>query len=151
MKKTLLFAHHAPSENLQRMKESIEQSIVNSDVTLKSRACFNAQPDDIISSQGILLMTPENLGYMSGAMKDFFDRCYYPCLELTQGLPMCAVIRAGRDGTGTRRGIETITTGLRWRWTQAPLLCRGEWHDNFLQEACELAQAFAYGIQEGIF
>src|SRR3546814_17208558 len=63
---------------------------------------------------------------MSGALKDFFDRTYYGVIDKTDGLPYCLYIRAGHDGTGQRRGVETIVTGLRRPAWQEPLLCRGQ-------------------------
>lgn len=88
---------------------------------------------------------------MSGALKDFFDRCYYPCLEKTQGLPTFVTFAPGHDGTGTRRGVETIVTGLRWRSIQEPLICRGPWRDEFLGECRELGLLVAAGLEAGVF
>ena len=96
--------------------------------------------------QAIILGTPENLGYMSGALKDFFDRCYYPLLEKTEGLPYALFIRAGSDGTGTRRAVESIATGLRWRKAREPLICRGPWREEFVDEARELGALMAASL-----
>ena len=97
------------------------QSDENQTVKITALSPFDARPENVLASGAVVLGTTENLGYMSGALKDFFDRCYYPCLEKTQGLPYCLYVRAGQDGTGTRRGVESIVSGLRWRVVQEAL------------------------------
>lgn len=120
-------------------------------VEARALSPFETGPEAVQAANAVVLLTPENLGYMSGALKDFFDRCYYPCLERTQGLPYALVIRAGNDGTGTRRAVETIVTGLRWRAIQEPLVCRGEWRPAFVDQCQELGMLMAAGLDAGVF
>ncbi len=121
------------------------------DVEAQALSPFETGPEHVLAADAVILLTPENLGYMSGALKDFFDRCYYPCLEKTQGRPYALVIRAGSDGTGTRRGVETIVTGLRWRAVQEPLVCRGEWRPEFVDQCREVGMLMAAGVEAGVF
>ncbi len=134
-KKKLLIIAHAPSENTTKMLEALVNGASYSDITdvdVRCLAPLQAQPEDIITADAIILGTTENFGYMAGLVKDVFDRCYYPCLDKTEGLPFAFYVRAGLDGTGTIRAIESITKGLRWRLVQQPLLCKGTWMRCFL-------------------
>ncbi|WP_193075285.1 flavodoxin family protein [Pseudomonas sp. FME51] len=153
-KKRLLVVAHAPSDNTRKLVDALLRGAANPDIeNVDTRwvAPLQATPEDVLQADGIILGTTENLGYMSGALKDFFDRCYYPVLEEKQGLPCALYIRAGMDGTGTRRAVESIITGLRWTWARDPLVLRGEWQDSFIEDAEELGLYMAAGLDSGIF
>ncbi|MEQ5802793.1 NAD(P)H-dependent oxidoreductase [Halomonas sp. H10-9-1] len=153
MSKRLLIVAHVPSPNTARLREAAERGARHPEVggiEVVVKAPFETGPDDVLACDAILLGTPENLGTMSGALKDFFDRSYYPLLDKTQGLPCALYVRAGHDGTGTRRAVESIVTGLRWRWVQAPLILRGEWQEAFPERVEELAMTMAAGLEAGM-
>jgi multimeric flavodoxin WrbA len=153
MPKHLLIVAHVPSDNTTRLRDAVVKGATGPDISeieLRTLIPFDAKPDDVLWADAIILGTTENLGYMSGALKDFFDRIYYPCLELTQGKPYAAYIRAGHDGTGTRRGIETIVTGLRWRAARDPLICRGAWQEDFVGQCEELGALMAASLEAGV-
>ena len=152
--KRLLIVAHVPSPNTLRLREAAVEGATSPDiegVEVTAASPFDVGPEDVLAANAILLGTTENLGYMSGALKDFFDRVYYPCLEQTQGLAYALYIRAGHDGTGTRRAVESITTGLRWRAIQEPVLCKGEFDPAFVVTCEELGMAMAAGLEAGIF
>jgi len=151
--KKLLIIAHAPSENTKKMADAVVKGATNpeiEDVEVVCKAPLDTKADDIISAQAVIIGTTENLGYMAGLVKDVFDRCYYPCLEKTQGLPFAFYIRAGHDGTGTQRAIESITTGLRWRLIQEPLVCRGGFQEDFLSQCENLGLSVAASLDAGI-
>ena len=152
--KQLLIVAHAPSPNTRKLAEAALRGARHPDIEqVETRWVppLEAQPQDVLQADAIILGTTENLGYMSGALKDFFDRCYYPVLEEKQGLPCALYIRAGMDGTGTRRAVESIVTGLRWNWVQAPLTLRGDWQDDFEQQVEELGMYMAAGLDNAVF
>lgn len=152
--KRLLIVAHAPSPNTKALLDAVVAGATDPElaaaITVDTRSPFDTGPDDVLAAGAIILGTPENLGYMSGALKDFFDRIYYPCLERTQGLGYALYIRAGSDGTGSRRAVESITTGLRWRAVQPPLICRGAWQEAFLDPARELGMTMAASLDAGV-
>ena len=153
-RKQLLIVAHAPSPNTRKLAEAALRGARHPDIEqVETRWVppLEAQPQDVLQADAIILGTTENLGYMSGALKDFFDRCYYPVLEEKQGLPCALYIRAGMDGTGTRRAVESIITGLRWNWVQAPLTLRGDWQDDFEQQVEELGMYMAAGLDNAVF
>ena len=152
-RKQLLIVAHAPSPNTLKLREAVAEGARHEDVEgvdVKVLPPLEAGPDDVLTCDGIILGTTENLAYMSGALKDFFDRSYYPCLEKTQGLPFAFYVRAGHDGTGTRRAIESITTGLKWRLVQDPLICRGEFQEEFVDQCETLGLSMAASLEAGI-
>jgi len=152
-KKQLLIVAHAPSPNTLKLRQAVEAGARHTDienVEVTVLPPLEAGPDDILACDAIILGTTENLGYMSGALKDFFDRSYYPCLEKTQALPFAYYIRAGHDGTGTHRAIESITSGLRWRLVQEPLICRGEFQEEFVDQCERLGLSVAASLEAGI-
>lgn len=151
--KRLLLVAHAPSPNTRRLRDAVLAGARSDEVEaveVVCRAPLEAGPQDVLACDAIILGTTENLGYMSGALKDFFDRIYYPCLEQTRGLPFAFYVRAGHDGTGTRRAIESITTGLRWRLVQAPLICRGDYREEFETRCRELGLSVAASLDAGL-
>jgi multimeric flavodoxin WrbA len=151
--KRLLVVAHAPSPNTERLKDAVlagARAEEIEDVEAIWKPPLEAGPDDVKACHAIILGTTENLGYMAGALKDFFDRSYYPCLEETQGLPYALYIRAGKDGTGTERAVQTIVTGLRWRAVQEPLICHGEFREDFVEQCRELGMYVAAGLDAGV-
>jgi multimeric flavodoxin WrbA len=92
------------------------------EVSVRSVFAPDAQPDDLIAADGYLFVCPENLASMAGAMKEFFDRCYYPCLDRLNGRPYAAMICAGSDGTGAARQLARIATGWRLKAIAEPLI-----------------------------
>jgi hypothetical protein len=143
-----------PTDHPARLRAAVHEGAGSPDIAgVETLALtpFAAGPEEELAADGIILGTTENLGYMSGALKDFFDRTYYGVIDRTEGLPYALYIRAGHDGTGTRRGVETIVTGLRWRAVQQPLVCRGDWQESFVDDCRELGMAMAAGLEAGIF
>nr|WP_155587725.1 flavodoxin family protein [Psychrobacter sanguinis] len=144
---------HAPSPNTQKLAQAAFDGANHSDldVTVILKSPQETQPGDVLAADALLLGTTENLAYMAGLTKDFFDRCYYPVLDKKQGLPFAVYIRAGHDGIGTKRALQTITTGLRWEWVQQALILQGEWQDVFAEQVAELAMTLAAGVEAGIY
>jgi len=142
----LLIVHHSPTPTLRALCDAVlagatADGIVGVDVVL--RPALEAQTADVLASDGYLLGTPANLGYMSGALKHFFDTTYNDALDLTAGRPFGLWVHGESDTTGAIAGIERITTGLRWRPAQAPLSLIGPPSADDLEAAWELGAAVA--------
>jgi NAD(P)H-dependent FMN reductase len=121
------------------------------DVEVRVRRAFDAGADDVRWADGLLLGTPENFGYMSGAVKDFFERIYYEVLDETRGLPYALFVKGSHDGEGAVRSIEKITTGLAWRAVLPPVVVVGDVDDDALERCTELGLTFAAGLEAGVF
>ncbi len=151
--KTLLIVAHAPSPNTKKLAQAAFDGANHPelDINVILKSPQDTQPEDILVADALLLGTTENLAYMAGLTKDFFDRCYYPVLDHKQGMPFALYIRAGFDGTGTERAMQTIITGLRWKQIQDTLILKGDWQDEFAEQVEELAMTLAAGVEAGIY
>jgi multimeric flavodoxin WrbA len=152
-RKHLLIVAHNPSPNTQKLVEATLRGATHEDIAgveAKHIAPLMADAEDVLWADAIILGTTENFGYMSGALKDFFDRIYYPCLERTEALLFAAYIRAGLDGTGTKIAIGKITTGLKWKPVQETMILHGEYRPEFETQCEELGMLMAASLEAGI-
>ncbi len=117
-------------------------------VKVVRRAALAATASDVLEADGYLLGTPANLGYMSGALKHFFDQVYYPCLDATRGRPFGYYLHGNNDVTGAARGIETITTGLGWRRAADPVTVTGDPGRAGTRACRELGATVAAGLMD---
>ena len=120
-------------------------------------------PDDLLAAGGYLFAGPENLAALSGAMKEFFDRCYYPVLGRIEGRPYALMICAGSDGENAARQAARIATGWRLRTVQPPLIINtsAQTPEQILAEKTipeadlakcrELGAALGAGLKMGVF
>ncbi|WP_297544963.1 flavodoxin family protein [Amycolatopsis sp.] len=146
---TLLIVHHTPSPNVQAMFEAVLSGTSApeiSGVDVVRRPALAATASDVLAADGYLLGTPANLGYMSGALKHFFDTVYYPCLDATRGRPFACYVHGNSDVTGTLRGIESITTGLGWEKAAGIVTVTGEPGKEDLAACWELGATIAAGL-----
>jgi NAD(P)H-dependent FMN reductase len=143
----LLVVHHTPSPNLQALLEAVrEGAALVDDVDLVVRPALSAGAADVLAADGVVLGTPANIGYMSGALKHFFDTVYYPCLDATVGLPYSVYVHGGDDTAGALSGIQKITGALRWKQVAAPLSLTGPPGPADLEACRELAATVAVGL-----
>tara|TARA_Y100000590_G_scaffold364139_1_gene422324 strand:- start:79901 stop:80362 length:462 start_codon:yes stop_codon:yes gene_type:complete len=152
--KNLLIISNIPSPNMLELIENVKngaESIYSDKIKVTISDAREINHEDILESSAIILGTTENLGYMSGIMKDFFDRNYNACLDKTNGMPYAIYIRAGHDGTGTEINIKKIITGLKWKEIQKPLILKGSWNDSFKEECFNLGATVAAGLDAEIY
>jgi multimeric flavodoxin WrbA len=145
----LLVVHHTTSPRLQAMFEAVMSGATDpaiEGVTVTARPALAATAIDVLEADGYLLGTPANLGYMSGALKHFFDQIYYPCLDAVGRRPYGLYVHGNSDTTGAVRAVEAIAHGLGWRRAQAPLTVLGDPSPQDLAACRELGAAMAAGL-----
>ena len=153
-KKHLLIVFHSQSGTTGRMADAVIRGARNPDVEgveVRTRPALEATADDLLWCDGFILGTPENFGYMSGAMKYFLDRAFYACENQVNGKPWAMFVRAGNDGTGAISSIRRILTGLAVKEVQEPVLIAGDFEEARLAECEELGLTMAAGLEAGVF
>ena len=153
-KKHLLIVYHSQSGTTSRMAEAVIRGARNPDignVDVRARSALEATADDLLWCDAFILGTPENFGYMSGAMKYFLDRSFYECVDRIDGRPYALFVRAGNDGTGAITSMRRILKGLAVKEVQDPVLIAGKFDAARLDECEELGMTLAAGLEAGVF
>ena len=152
--KHLLIVFHSRSGSTRLMADAVIRGAGHPEVEnvdLRVRDALEATPEDLLWADGFILGTPENFGYMSGAMKYFLDRVYYECLDRIGGRPYALFVRAGNDGGGAISSITRILSGLAVKEVQDPVLISGDFDEARLSDCEELGMTMAAGLEAGIF
>ncbi len=134
----LLVVHHTPSPAMQAMLEAVLAGARDPDiegVEVQVRPALAATASDVLGANGFLLGTPANIGYMSGALKHFFDQIYYPTLLAASGAPFGLWVHGASDTVGAVRSVHQVTTGLGWRQVHDDVAATGE-VTPAVEEAC---------------
>ena len=150
----LLIVYHTQSGNTGRLAEAAWRGATDDEVTdveVRMVRASDAGPDDLLWTDALLLGTPENFGYMSGGMKDFLDRTFYPVEGKIQALPYAIFISAGNDGTGAIPGHSPNRHGCPFNEVQEPIIAKGPPTEEHLAQCRELGMAVVIGLEAGIF
>jgi multimeric flavodoxin WrbA len=148
----ILIVYHSQTGNTKKMADAVAEGargIEGADVILKKAA--EATLEDLLSADGLAVGTPENFGYMSGMLKDFFDRTYYKANEKVFRKPFVVFISAGNDGTGALRAIERIALGYKFKTVYKPVIATGAITEEVIDQCRELGATIAGGCQMGIY
>lgn len=158
----LLIVYHSRTGGSRQMAQAAAQAAREHLETVLKHA-DEAGPEDLLAADGYLFCGPENLAAISGLMKEFFDRCYYPVLGRIEGRPYALMVCAGSDGENAVRQIARIATGWRLKSVQPPLIVctNAQTPEQILAEKkigeedlamCrETGAALAAGIAMGVF
>ena len=158
----LLIIWHSRTGGSRQMAEAAYDA-ARSEGAARILTAEDAQPEDLIDAAGYLFCAPENLASLSGQMKEFFDRCYYPVLGRIEGRPYAQMVCAGSDGQGAARQLARIATGWRLREVQPPfilctdaqtpeaILAQKKLDADTLAPCRELGAALSAGLALGVF
>ncbi|MCU1499213.1 MAG: flavodoxin family protein [Acidimicrobiales bacterium] len=147
----LLVVHHTPSPALDTILQAVLDGARTDELTgieVVVRPALSATVTDVLAADGYVLGTPANLGYLSGALKHFFDTIYYPCLHATQRRPFGLYVHGNDDVEGAVRGTERIVTGLGWRAVAEPVRLTGDPTPADLEACWNLGATVAASLRD---
>jgi len=152
-RKHLLMIWHSQSGHTARLADAVAEGVNEfaDEVELRRVRALEAGIDELLWAEGLLIGTPENFGYLSGAVKDFLDRTYYPVQGKVDGLPWAMFVSCDNDGRGAVQALERIALGYNWKRVAEPLIARGELQAEHLAQARELGQTLAAGLAYGAY
>ena len=142
----LLVVHHSPTLPTRGIADAVLAGARLDEiegVEVIERAALEATIDDMLGADGYILGTTANFGYISGALKHFFDTTFNATHEVTKKRPFSYWIHGGYDTTGAEIAMKSITTGYGWSLVTEPLIFTGEVDDQYVQQAAELGSTVA--------
>lgn len=145
----LLIVHHTPSPAVRQLLEAAVAGAGQpglETVSARTEPALSATASDLLAADALLLLTPANIGYMSGALKHFFDTVYYPCLDATTGLPWGLIVHGNDDTAGAVRSVVKIAGALRWQLAAPVLEVVGAPDGQVVAAAREVAAGLAAGV-----
>ncbi|MDE4174253.1 flavodoxin family protein [Phaeobacter sp. PT47_59] len=158
----LLIVYHSRTGGSRQMAEAAAKA-ARAEISTTLKAAEGAEPEDLLAHDGYIFCAPENLAALSGMMKEFFDRCYYPVLGRIEGRPYAQMICAGSDGANAARQCARIATGWRLKEVQPPLIICTDAQtpeailapkaipQEALERCQELGLAMGAGMSMGVF
>ncbi len=147
----LLVVHHTPSPATRELLEAVLAGARDPEiegVDVRVAPALSATASDVLAADGYLFGTPANFGYMSGALKHFFDTVYYPCLDAVAGRPYGLWVHGNDDPAGAVRSVERIVTGLALRRVAEPVQVGGPIEAAVRQRCYELGATVAVGLAD---
>ncbi len=152
--KHLLIIYHSQSGKTARMAESVLAGATHPDiegVQVRLGKALESGVEDLLWADALVLGTPENFGYMSGGMKDFLDRTFYPCEGKLEGMGFAMFVGAGNDGSNALSSMRRIANGYNFKEVQEPVIVRGELTAEYLEHCHNLGMGMAAGLELGLF
>jgi multimeric flavodoxin WrbA len=148
----LLLVVHSRSGRTAELAEAVAEGIAlgGPSVSLDHLDAFDAGPAEVLAADAVILGTPARFGYMSGAMKDFLERVYHPCLDVTAGKPWALFVKGDTDVAGATASVERIVAGLRWRRVRPPLEIVGPLQPVHREQAVELGGVMGASLESGL-
>ena len=150
--KKLLIVYHTQGVRTGEMAEAVLRGARQvDDVETVMKRALDATLDDLLIADGIIFGTPENFGYMAGAIKDFLERVFYPAQGKIEGMAYAIFVAAGNDGSGAVSSIDRIVRGFPMKKVCEPVIAKEKTTTDDLAKCEELGMMLAAGISAGIY
>jgi NAD(P)H-dependent FMN reductase len=153
----LLVVHHSPTDTVRSLTDAVvagARDDLIQGVEVVVRPALEATADDVLGADGYLLGTTANFGYMSGALKHFFDSIFLEAGGALTDDGSAASAEGGKrpyglwvhgryDTTGAVRSVQSIVAALPWRQAAEVVEVLGDVGDEQQESAYELGGTIA--------
>jgi multimeric flavodoxin WrbA len=150
--KKMLVVYHSQSGTVESLVKSIAIALTDdNEIDVIIKRAVDCVAYDVSNANLLLLAASENCGLMSGGIKEFLDRVYYPLMDKVEGMSYGLLISAGNDGSGAAREIGKYLDSLGMSKAVPPLILKGEFSLDTAKRADEFGLTLAAGLSVGMF